>query len=88
MKNWQSKDATIGSVSGPFQTEILVCQRTDNIVNSQGVWCSNPFDSAMPILMFQIILVFFTARILFLFLKPLRPSLTIAYILVIHSFTA
>ncbi|KAI6670902.1 hypothetical protein NL676_005787 [Syzygium grande] len=81
MKNWQSKDATIGSVSGPFQTEILVCQRTDNIVNSQGVWYSNPFDSAMPILMFQIILVFFTARILFLFLKPLRPSLTIAYIL-------
>ncbi|KAF8010552.1 hypothetical protein BT93_J1248 [Corymbia citriodora subsp. variegata] len=81
MKHWESTKATMGMVSGPFQSELLVCQRTNHIINSQGFWYCNPLDYAMPILMFQITVVFFTARILFLFLKPLRPSLTIAYIL-------
>ncbi|KAI3434251.1 Na_H_Exchanger domain-containing protein, partial [Psidium guajava] len=81
MEEWQAEEGTIGSVSGPFQTEILVCHRVNNMVGSLGVWYSDPFDFAMPVLMFQIILIFFVARILFLFLKPLRPSLTIAYIM-------
>ncbi|KAL3719882.1 hypothetical protein ACJRO7_004808 [Eucalyptus globulus] len=81
MKHWQNTEAMIGTVTGPFQSEILVCQRRNHMINSLGVWYSNPLDSAMPVLMFQIILVFFITRILFLLLKPLRPSLTVTYIL-------
>ncbi|KAL3719880.1 hypothetical protein ACJRO7_004806 [Eucalyptus globulus] len=72
---------TIGVVSGPFQPEYLVCQQMHHMINSRGYWYSDPFDFSLPNLAFQIILIFFTTRLLLFFLKPLRMNLLMGHIL-------
>ncbi|KAF8010550.1 hypothetical protein BT93_J1246 [Corymbia citriodora subsp. variegata] len=62
---------TKGWVSGPFQREQLVCQQALLVINSRD----------LPVLMIQIILIFFTTRLLVFFLKPLRMNLLMGYIL-------
>lgn len=82
-KELEGAATTIGMVPGPYQPEYLVCQRMGHMISSQGIWFSDPFDSAFPILMLQIILIIFTTRILLFFLKPLRMNLLLGYILVV-----
>ncbi|XP_048139891.1 cation/H(+) antiporter 14-like [Rhodamnia argentea] len=71
----------LGTVTGPYQPELLVCQKVGHLITSRGFWYSDPFSSALPVLLFQIILIFFTTRILVFFLKPLRVNLLMGYIL-------
>ncbi|XP_030447299.2 cation/H(+) antiporter 14-like [Syzygium oleosum] len=80
-KELERAATTIGTVPGPYQPEYLVCQRMGHMISSQGIWFSDPFDSAFPVLMFQIILIIFTTRIILFFLKPLRMNLLLGYIL-------
>ncbi|XP_010034564.2 cation/H(+) antiporter 14-like [Eucalyptus grandis] len=73
--------AMVGTVSGPFQPEYLVCQQAPPMISSRGYRFSDPFDASLPLLMFQIILIFFTTRLLLFFLKPLRMNLLMGHIL-------
>lgn len=82
MQNGETVDATIGTVSGPYQPEYLVCQNPHK-VSSKGIWFSDdPLAYTMPLLMFQIISVFLITRFIHFLLKPLRPSLFIIQVVV------
>ncbi|KDP45759.1 hypothetical protein JCGZ_17366 [Jatropha curcas] len=82
MENSGRVIVTIGTVSGPFFKESMVCQYKDMIRPTRGIFLGdNPFDFTFPILLLQISLIFLTTRFIYLFLKPLRQSILTAEVL-------
>ncbi|XP_069155593.1 cation/H(+) antiporter 14 isoform X2 [Solanum lycopersicum] len=68
--------AWAGFVQGSHREELLICQFSD-MTNSKGcVWSGgNPFAFSLPLVLAQLIFIFFVTRITFALIQPLKQSM-------------
>ncbi|XP_052186743.1 cation/H(+) antiporter 14 [Diospyros lotus] len=77
-----ASSSSSGVVPGPYHDEMMVCQFASMNTFSGSIWFGNsPLAFSTPVLMLQLILIFFISRPLHLFLKPLGQSQMTAQII-------
>lgn len=79
--------AWAGFVQGSHREELLICQFSD-MTNSKGcVWSGgNPFAFSLPLVLAQLIFIFFVTRITFALIQPLKQSMVSAQLIVSFFF--
>lgn len=75
--------AAVGLVQGRYHQEVFICQFSD-MINSKGcMWSGgDPFDFSLPLVLAQVVFIFFVTRITFALIKPLKQSMVSAQLIV------
>nr|XP_016450233.1 PREDICTED: cation/H(+) antiporter 14-like [Nicotiana tabacum] len=73
---------SIGVVQGRYRQELFICQFSD-MVNSKGcLWSGgDPFAFSLPLVLAQLIFIFFVTRITFFLIRPLKQSMVSAQLI-------
>lgn len=81
--------AWAGIVQGRNRLELFVCQFSD-MTNSKGcIWTGgSPFAFSLPLVLAQLIFIFFVTRIIFGLLQPLKQSMVSAQLIVSSFFSS
>ncbi|KAK4376119.1 hypothetical protein RND71_006796 [Anisodus tanguticus] len=74
--------ASAGLVQGRYRQEVFICQFSD-MINSKGcIWSGgDPFSFSLPLVLAQLIFIFFVTRITFALIRPLKQSMISAQLI-------
>ncbi|XP_060175901.1 cation/H(+) antiporter 14 [Lycium barbarum] len=74
--------ASAGLVQGRYRQEVFICQFSDMISSKGCIWSGgDPFSFSLPLVLAQLIFIFFVTRITFALIRPLKQSMVSAQLI-------